>query len=68
MTRRVLVLAESVYSVLGDAAPLVELAEACAADDALLVVDEAHGLGVVGAVGDGLVARGRPGRPPVRRR
>ena len=28
--RRVLVLAESVYSVLGDAAPLVELAEACA--------------------------------------
>ncbi len=54
--RRVLVLAESVYSVLGDAAPLVELAEACADAGALLVVDEAHGLGLRGATGDGLVA------------
>jgi 8-amino-7-oxononanoate synthase len=46
--RRTLVLAESVYSVLGDEAPLVELAAACAEYDALLVVDEAHGLGVHG--------------------
>jgi 8-amino-7-oxononanoate synthase len=46
--RRALVLVESVYSVLGDAAPLVDLAEACAAAGALLVVDEAHGLGVHG--------------------
>ena len=46
--RRALVLAESVYSVLGDAAPLVELAAVCERYDALLVVDEAHGLGVRG--------------------
>src|SRR3954451_9537259 len=47
--RRTLVLAESVYSVLGDEAPLTELAELCARHDALLVVDEAHALGVRGA-------------------
>jgi 8-amino-7-oxononanoate synthase len=52
--RRALVLAESVYSVLGDAAPLRELVEACAAYDALLVVDEAHGIGVAGNGGHGL--------------
>jgi 8-amino-7-oxononanoate synthase len=46
--RRALVLAESVYSVLGDEAPLVALAELVERYDALLVVDEAHGLGVRG--------------------
>ena len=46
--RRVLVLVESIYSVLGDQAPLVELAATCAESGALLVVDEAHGLGVQG--------------------
>lgn len=46
--RRTLVLVESVYSVLGDQAPLVELAAVCAESGALLVVDEAHGLGVHG--------------------
>ncbi|MBG6095384.1 8-amino-7-oxononanoate synthase [Nocardioides luteus] len=60
---RTLVLAESVYSVLGDEAPLVQLAEVCAAYDALLVVDEAHGVGVHGP---GLVHRhGLAGRPEV---
>jgi 8-amino-7-oxononanoate synthase len=53
--RRALVVVESVYSVLGDAAPLAELAAVCAAYDALLVVDEAHGLGVAGVGGRGLV-------------
>ena len=50
---RTLVLVESIYSVLGDAAPLDELAALCEEYDALLVVDEAHGLGVHGP---GLVA------------
>lgn len=54
--RRALVLAESVYSVLGDAAPLRDLAGVCASYGALLVVDEAHGLGVAGQGGHGLVA------------
>jgi 8-amino-7-oxononanoate synthase len=46
--KRALVLVESVYSVLGDEAPLVALAAVCERYDALLVVDEAHGLGVRG--------------------
>ena len=54
--RRALVLAESVYSVLGDAAPLRELAGVCASYGAMLVVDEAHGIGVAGTGGHGLVA------------
>ncbi|WP_076259881.1 8-amino-7-oxononanoate synthase [Intrasporangium flavum] len=52
---RVVVAVESVYSVLGDAAPLRELHAVCRRHDALLVVDEAHGVGVVGG-GRGLVA------------
>ncbi|QYJ04499.1 8-amino-7-oxononanoate synthase [Nocardioides panacisoli] len=60
---RTLVVVESVYSVLGDAAPLVDLAEACRARGALLLVDEAHGLGVRGP---GLVAElGLAGLPHV---
>lgn len=60
---RTLVLAESVYSVLGDEAPLVELADACAEHGAWLVVDEAHGVGVHGP---GLVRRrGLAGRRDV---
>lgn len=60
---RTLVLAESIYSVLGDAAPLTELAEICRLHGALLIVDEAHGLGVHGP---GLVARsGLAGHPAV---
>ena len=66
--RRAMVLAESIYSVLGDAAPLLELAGVCASYDALLVVDEAHGLGVAGAGGRGLVADlGLAGQRPRRR-
>lgn len=45
---RALVLTESVFSVLGDAAPLLDLAAVCERYDAVLVVDEAHGLGVTG--------------------
>jgi 8-amino-7-oxononanoate synthase len=45
---------ESIYSVLGDAAPLTELHEVCRAHGALLLVDEAHAIGVAGG-GRGLV-------------
>ncbi len=54
-SRRVVVV-ESVYSVLGDLAPLEDLLEVVTAADALLVVDEAHALGVVGDVGEGALA------------
>ena len=43
-----LVIVESVYSVLGDAADLAALLDLCARYDAMLLVDEAHGLGVAG--------------------
>ncbi|MET3963916.1 8-amino-7-oxononanoate synthase [Marmoricola sp. OAE513] len=52
---RALVLVESIYSVLGDAAPLAELAATCEKHDALLVADEAHALGVCGPEGRGLL-------------
>lgn len=63
---RALVLVESIYSVLGDAAPLAGLAAACARHEAVLVVDEAHGIGVAGAGGRGLVHEaGLAGAPHV---
>lgn len=62
---RVIVAVESIYSVQGDAAPLGEIADICASFGALLVVDEAHGVGVAGA-GRGLVhALGLAGAPDV---
>lgn len=55
-TPRAVVVAESIYSVLGDAAPVEDLVALTAEAGALLVVDEAHALGVVGPGGAGLVA------------
>src|ERR1700722_8726806 len=64
--RRALVLVETIYSVLGDAAPLGALAELVAAQDAVLIADEAHALGVGGPGGRGLLAaHGLSGRPDV---
>jgi 8-amino-7-oxononanoate synthase len=64
--RRALVLAETIYSVLGDAGPIAELAELVAASDAVLIADEAHALGVAGPGGRGLLAaHGLAGRPDV---
>lgn len=45
---RAIVVLESIYSVLGDAADLSAVARLCATFDALLLVDEAHGIGVAG--------------------
>ncbi|WP_375172368.1 8-amino-7-oxononanoate synthase [Marinobacter sp.] len=50
-----LVVTDGVFSMDGDVAPLKELARVCRAHDALLVVDDAHGIGVLGPQGRGSV-------------
>jgi 8-amino-7-oxononanoate synthase len=52
---RAVVVTDSVFSADGALAPLRRLHEVCRAHHALLIVDEAHGLGVRGAGGRGLL-------------
>lgn len=51
---RALVVVDAVFSTDGSLAPIAELHEVCRAHDALLVVDEAHSVGVIGLRGQGL--------------
>jgi 8-amino-7-oxononanoate synthase len=50
-----LAVTDSVFSVDGERAPLMRLATVARHADALLIIDEAHGLGVIGQRGEGAV-------------
>lgn len=50
---RKLVVTEGLFSMDGDVAPLAELAQVCERQDAWMVVDEAHSIGILGPQGSG---------------
>jgi len=49
------VIAESVYSMDGDICPLRRVVEICQENNAMLIVDEAHSMGIFGPNGSGMV-------------
>ena len=61
-----LVLTDGVFSMDGDIAPLTRLIDLARAHGARLLVDDAHGMGVLGAHGGGSFEHfGQPVKPPV---
>lgn len=53
--RRKLLITDGVFSMDGDIAPIAALKQACDDHDAVMLIDDAHGLGVVGEHGQGCI-------------
>ena len=54
-SRRKLVVTDGVFSMDGDLAPVQQLAAICRQHNSWLMVDDAHGFGVLGSTGGGLI-------------
>lgn len=52
---KIVLMTDGVFSMDGDYAPLIEIAEICKMHGAILIVDDAHGIGVLGKNGAGLL-------------
>ena len=63
--RRILVITDGVFSMDGDIAPLDGVAKAAAEHGAMVYVDDAHGEGVLGEGGRGIVSHFKLGRDKV---
>lgn len=64
--KNALVLVEGIYSLDGDLGKLPEIVEVCERNDAVLIVDDAHGSGTLGAHGRGVLEHyGLEGRVPL---
>lgn len=60
---RCAVLTDTVFPSRGEIAPIAELAQACEASEAWLVLDDCHGTGVIGATGRGALEHAKlPGK------
>ena len=64
-TGRKLILTDAVFSMDGDIAPLPELLALCEQYDAWLLVDDAHGFGVLGAQGRGVMSHDKLDSPRI---
>ena len=60
--RRILIITDGVFSMDGDIAPLDKIAKAAAEHGAMVYVDDAHGEGVLGEGGRGIVSHFKLGR------
>jgi len=56
-SQNAIVVSDGVFSMDGDIAPLCEMSKLCRENDACLFVDDAHGFGVLGEQGAGVVER-----------